>query len=60
MTALTQMCREQGIPYVDAYESLKGENGALPDDFCRDGYIHLNHQGAAVVVDALNAFAEGR
>lgn len=60
VTALTQMCQEQGIPYVDAYESLKGENGALPDDFCRDGYIHLNHQGAAVVVDTLNAFAEGR
>lgn len=60
VTALTQMCREQGIPYVDAYESLKDENGALPDDFCRDGYIHLNHQGAAVVVDTLNAFAEGR
>ncbi len=60
VTALTQMCREQSVPYVDAYESLKDENGALPDDFCRDGYIHLNHQGAAVVVDALNAFAEGR
>lgn len=60
VSALTQMCREQGVPYVDAYECLKDENGALPDDFCRDGYIHLNHQGAAVVVDALNAFAEGR
>lgn len=60
VTALTQMCQEHGILYVDAYESLKDENGVLPDDFCRDGYIHLNHQGAAVVVDALNAFAEGR
>ena len=58
--ALTQMCRENNIPYVDAYECLKNENGALPDDYCRDGYIHLNHQGAAVVVEALEAFAEGR
>lgn len=58
--ALTQMCRENNIPYVDAYECLKNENGALPDDYCRDGYIHLNHQGAAVVVEALGAFAEGR
>lgn len=58
--ALTQMCRENNIPYVDAYECLKNENGALPDDYCRDGYIHLNHQGAAVVVEALKAFAEGR
>ena len=45
---------------MDTYESLKDENGAWPDNFCRDGYIHLNHQGAAVVVDALNAFVEGR
>lgn len=58
--ALTQMCRDNNIPCVDAYEYLKNENGALPDDYCRDGYIHLNHQGAAVVVEALEAFAEGR
>ena len=58
--ALIQMCQEQGVPYVDAYEALKDERGALPDDFCRDGFIHLNHQGAAVVVQAVEAFAEGR
>lgn len=60
VTALVEMCREQGIPYVDAYESLKDENGALPGDFCRDGFIHLSHAGAAAVVEALEAFAEGR
>lgn len=58
--AITQMCRENNIPYVDAYACLKDENGVLPDDYCRDGYIHLNHQGAAVVVEALEVFAEGR
>lgn len=58
--ALTQMCRENNIPYVDAYECLKNENGALPDDCCRDGYVHLNHRGAAVVAKSLEAFAEGR
>lgn len=57
---LTQMCRENNIPCVDAHECLKNENGALPDDYCRDGYIHLNHQGAAAVVEALETFAEGR
>lgn len=57
---LTQMCRENNIPCVDAHECLKNENGALPDDYCRDGYIHLNHQGAAAVVEALEIFAEGR
>ncbi len=53
-------CSERNIPYADAHESLKNEGGALPDDYCRDGYIHLNHRGAAVVVEVLNAFAEGR
>lgn len=54
------VCPEWNIPYVDAYEALKDENGALPDDFCRDGFVHLNHRGAAAVVEALEAFAQGR
>ncbi len=57
---LKAVCPEWSIEYVDAYEALKDERGALPDEFCRDGFIHLNHQGAAVVVEALEAFAEGR
>lgn len=60
VSALRQMCREHGVPYVDAYEALKDGSGALPDSFCRDGYVHLNHQGAAAVVDALEAFAGER
>ena len=60
VTELKLACSAWNIPYVDAYESLKNEGGALPDDYCRDGYIHLSHQGAAVVVEALNAFAESR
>lgn len=58
--ALTQACRTNNIPCVDAYNRLKNEDGALPDNYCRDGYVHLNHQGAAIVVEALEAFAEGR
>lgn len=57
VTALIAMCNENGVPYVDIYGALKNESGALPDDFCRDGYIHLNNAGAKVVVDALYAFA---
>lgn len=57
--ALVNMCQERNIPYVDAYAALKDENGTLPDAFCRDGFIHLNHQGAAVVVEALESFAGG-
>lgn len=58
--ALIQMCQERDVPYVDAYSRLADENGALPNEFCRDGYIHLNHQGAAVAVEALEDFAEGQ
>ena len=57
---LRAICPEWNIEYVDAYEALKDENGALPDDYCRDGFLHLNHRGASVVVDALEAFAGGR
>lgn len=60
VTALIAMCDENGVPYVDAYGALKNETGALPDDFCRDGYIHLNNAGSKVVVDALYAFAASR
>lgn len=58
VAALKQMCHEQRIPYVDIYESLKDENGALPYSFSRDGFAHLSYEGAAAVVEALNAFAE--
>lgn len=34
---LKAVCPEWNIPYVDAYEALRDENGALPDDCCRDG-----------------------
>lgn len=57
VSALIRMCEEQGVPYVDAHQYLVNENGVLPDEYCRDGYIHLNNVGAKVVVDALYDFA---
>ena len=58
--ALIQMCGSQGIPYINTHQTLLDENGALPDSYCRDGYVHLNDTGSKVVVDALYAFAGGR
>lgn len=55
VTELRLMCEAENIPYVDAYEHL-AVDGALPTDFCRDGYLHLNNSGAAVVVEALYNF----
>lgn len=60
VAALADMCQDGGIPLVDAYECLVNENGALPDDWCRDGYVHLNSAGSARVVEALYAFAADR
>lgn len=59
VNALVAMCDENEIAYVDAHSALQNEDGALPDEFCRDGYIHLNNAGSKVVVDALYAFAAG-
>ena len=58
--ALIQMCDSQGIPYINTHQALQGENGALPDSWCRDGFLHINDVGAKVVVDALYAFADGK
>lgn len=58
--ALIRMCDSQGIPYVNTHQALQGENGALPNDYCRDGFLHINDAGAKVVVDALYAFAAGK
>lgn len=60
VAALKRMCEDGGIPLVDAYECLAGENGALPDGWCRDGYVHLNNAGSARMVEALYAFAADR
>lgn len=58
--ALIEMCEDRGIPYVDAHTALQNEEGVLPDDYCRDGFIHLNNAGAKVVVEELYRFAAER
>ena len=58
--ALIQMCGSQGVPYVDIYQALQDGNGALPDSYCRDGFVHINDAGSKVAVDALYAFADGK
>ena len=55
---LVAMCNENGILYVDTHAALCDANGNLPDDYCRDGYIHLSDVGARAVVETLYAFAE--
>lgn len=58
VTRLKELCAENGIETVDIYTPLCNENGALDNDNCRDGYVHLNDSGSKIAVDALYKFAE--
>jgi lysophospholipase L1-like esterase len=60
VTRLKSLCEENGIEFVDIHTPLSNENGALDNDNCRDGYVHLNDNGSKIVVDALYKFAEFR
>ena len=54
---LKTMCQTENVPVLDAHGLLEDESGALPEAFCRDGYVHLNNAGSKIVVDALYDFA---
>ena len=56
--AVRSMCEGRGLAYIDLNAALKGENGALPEEFCRDGFDHINNAGAAAAVEALRKFAK--
>ena len=55
--ALTAACEERGIPVIDVHSALSGEDGALPEEYCSDGFIHLSRAGREAVVKALYAYA---
>lgn len=55
---LRNVCDEKQVEFVDIHTALSNESGALDDAMCRDGYVHLNDEGAKVVVDTLYKFAE--
>lgn len=56
--AVKIMCAERNLPYVDLSTALKGENGALPEEYCGDGFDHLTYAGAAVIVATLRDYAK--
>lgn len=58
--ALAALCGEREIPYVDAHAALSDEEGALPAEFCRDGYVHLSDAGAAKLTEELYLFAKAQ
>lgn len=58
--AVLDMCNRRGLAFLDVHSLLADENGAMPDEYCSDGYIHLNAAGAKIVTDALYNLAESR
>lgn len=60
VNALMDMCSELEIACIDIHTPLKNEKGALPDEYCRDGFVHLNNTGSEIVVEELYRFAAQR
>lgn len=56
--AVEDMCSRLEVPWVDLHTALSGAGGALPDDWCRDGFLHLNGEGAKAAVEAIERFAQ--
>ncbi len=55
--ALEDMCLRRGAGYIDVATPLKGEDGYLRPDYCRDGEYHLSDAGLEVWLDALADYA---
>jgi len=58
VSALIGMCEEQGIPCIDIHAAMENEAGVLPEEYCSDGFVHLNSAGSAAVVEALYEYAD--
>lgn len=58
--ALKTMCAGKKIDCIDTNAAIRNADGHLPDQYCSDGYVHLNDAGAEILVQAMEAFAEQR
>jgi len=54
---LTEFCEYHSLDFVDANAVLRDESGNLPAEYSNDGYIHLNNEGASLLIGALYDFA---
>lgn len=55
--AQLSFCEKHELDCVDVNAVLRDKNGNLPTAYSNDGYIHLNDDGAALVIGALEDFA---
>jgi lysophospholipase L1-like esterase len=57
---LSAMCKSEGLGYIDIHSILMDNGGALPGALSRDDFVHLNDEGAKLVVDMLYDYAKGK
>ncbi|MBR5345378.1 MAG: hypothetical protein IK127_06090 [Clostridia bacterium] len=57
---LEEKCAAIGAVYVDIATGLKGEDGFLPNEICRDGEYHPNAAGYAAWAQEMLDFAQSR
>lgn len=50
---LTARLEQSGYAYIDTHTALSNAQGFLPDDWCRDGYVHINDTASAVLLDTV-------
>lgn len=53
VTELTVRLEQSGYAYIDTHTALSNAQGYLPDDWCRDGYVHINDTASAVLLDTV-------
>ncbi len=57
---LIAACEAAGVPYIDMHAAFSDENGALPEEYCSDNFIHLNEAGRKAAVDLLYTYARDK
>ena len=57
---LEKACAERNIPVIDIHSAMSDSEGALPEEYCSDGFIHLSNAGRRAIVEALYQWAGNR
>lgn len=55
--ALEEMCQQEGIPFLNSYEALVGEDGWCKPEYTIDDGVHLNEVGLEVFLDYYRSHA---
>lgn len=57
---LRKACTENGADFIDVFPLLSGDDGALKEEYCSDGYCKLTESGCKVILASLRYYAKER